>query len=303
MQDWQDYEVIVVDDGSDEIVLEQYHKIISQFDERFSLYTPSAPSASGTGPSIARNRGIQRARGEFIAFLDDDDIWLLPDHLQVAVDALRGNDADYYFTNIRCEPQNTRWSGWIPDPRALSSGKQVLEKPPVYDVPAMVMGALMRKCTVHLDVSVIRRSLLLELEGFWYGIRFSEDWNLMYRVADWARRILYRPDCTASYELHHGTSVTQSEAGFSQKCQELLSQWHAWMYCSKPLFRKAARSRSSWFLRKISQDMLAQGFYGDSIRTAGQAFFAHASARNGAHLCLTTWQVLFRTLFSRRSHL
>jgi glycosyltransferase involved in cell wall biosynthesis len=303
MQDWQDYEVIVVDDGSDAAVLDQYCKTFSQFDERFILYTPSAPAASGTGPGIARNRGIQKARGEFIAFLDDDDIWLLPDHLRVAVEAMRRYEADYYFTNIRCEPQGSRWVGWIPDPLALSTGKQVFENPAVYDVPSVVLAQLTRKFLVNLDVSVIRRSLLLEIEGFWYGIRFSEDWNLMFRVADRARRILYRPDTAASYELPQGNSVTLTEASFSQKSQEALSQWHSWLYCSKPLFRKSARLRTSWFLRKLSQEMLAQGFYGDAVRTAGQAIFTYASARNCANLFLTTWQAFFRSLFPRRSRL
>jgi hypothetical protein len=216
---------------------------------------------------------------------------------------MRRYEADYYFTNIRCEPQNTRWVGWIPDPQTLTAGKQILEKPAVYDVPTFVMAALTRKCAVHLDVSVIRRNLLLELEGFWYGIRFTEDWNLMFRIADRARQILYRPDIAASYELPQGNSVTLTELSFSQKVQELFSQWHSWMYCSKPVFRKSARLRTSWFLRKLSQEMLAQGFYGDAVRTAGQAIFTYASARNCANLCLTTWKALFKTLFSQGSHL
>src|SRR4051812_39458766 len=63
-------EVIVVDDGSTDQTREMLQKTFS-LDPRFKYVY----QANG-GVSAARNRGLREARGEFIAFLDSDDIWL-----------------------------------------------------------------------------------------------------------------------------------------------------------------------------------------------------------------------------------
>ena len=69
----KDFELIVVNDGSDD----GSEKIIERFnDERIRLI-----SQENKGVSAARNTGIIRSKHEFIAFLDADDEWL-PDHLE-----------------------------------------------------------------------------------------------------------------------------------------------------------------------------------------------------------------------------
>jgi glycosyltransferase involved in cell wall biosynthesis len=66
-QTFCDFEVIVVDDGS----TDNGPSIVAQYpDSRFQLITQS-----NAGPGPARNAGIERAQGEFIAFLDADDEW------------------------------------------------------------------------------------------------------------------------------------------------------------------------------------------------------------------------------------
>src|SRR4028119_1061372 len=71
-QTYSDYEIIVVDDGSTDntrSVLEPYfHRIHYIYQEN-------------QGASAARNRGLQEARGKFVAFLDADDFFLLPSKL------------------------------------------------------------------------------------------------------------------------------------------------------------------------------------------------------------------------------
>ncbi|MBM2835200.1 MAG: glycosyl transferase [Candidatus Brocadiaceae bacterium] len=72
-QSYQDYEIIVVDDGSTDgtrDVLEPYRDRIRY------MYQDNK------GVSAARNTGIQESRGEWIAFLDSDDEWL-PNKLEI----------------------------------------------------------------------------------------------------------------------------------------------------------------------------------------------------------------------------
>lgn len=66
-QTFQDFEIVIVDDGSTDHSAE---KVLEISDSRIRLI-----SQSNAGVSVARNRGISEADGEFIAFLDADDVW------------------------------------------------------------------------------------------------------------------------------------------------------------------------------------------------------------------------------------
>jgi glycosyltransferase involved in cell wall biosynthesis len=76
-QTYTDYELIVVDDGSVDGTLEQ----VSRFGDRVSLI-----SQPNQGVPVSRNTGIRHARGEFVAFLDGDDLWE-PEKLECQVAA------------------------------------------------------------------------------------------------------------------------------------------------------------------------------------------------------------------------
>ncbi len=72
-QTYQDFEIIIVDDGSTDHSVKEVAKML---DPRIRLI-----HQSNAGVSAARNRGIEEARGEYIAFLDADDEWK-PDYLK-----------------------------------------------------------------------------------------------------------------------------------------------------------------------------------------------------------------------------
>jgi glycosyltransferase involved in cell wall biosynthesis len=76
-QEYRPIELIVVDDGSTDTTAE----IVGSFKEVIYLYQ------SNQGVSGARNKGISVARGEFIAFLDSDDLWT-PNKLTLQIDWL-----------------------------------------------------------------------------------------------------------------------------------------------------------------------------------------------------------------------
>ena len=81
-QTFTDFEVIVVDDGSAEKEAEQ---VCSKFGFCRYVWIPN----SG-GPATPRNRGIELALGEYIAFVDDDDLWI-PEKLELQVEILDSN--------------------------------------------------------------------------------------------------------------------------------------------------------------------------------------------------------------------
>ena len=79
----EDWELIVVDDASSDGTLD----IVAEFQRRDSRIRLVAEDANH-GPADARNRGLDQARGDLIAFLDSDDSYL-PDHFEMHLRALR----------------------------------------------------------------------------------------------------------------------------------------------------------------------------------------------------------------------
>jgi len=69
-QTWRNIEIIVIDDASDDDTLAKVREIIT--DINIIVIHNESPK----GGAVARNQGIERASGKYIAFLDDDDTWL-----------------------------------------------------------------------------------------------------------------------------------------------------------------------------------------------------------------------------------
>ena len=66
-QEWAGLQIVVADDGS----TDDTREVVSRYGDKLEyFFQPNA------GQAAARNRALERARGEFIAFLDSDDLWL-----------------------------------------------------------------------------------------------------------------------------------------------------------------------------------------------------------------------------------
>lgn len=85
-QTYTDYEVIIVDDGSTDgsaDIVREYVRTLQIDDFKFQIL-----SQQNSGVSAARNRGIIEAKGEYVAFLDADDLWT-KDYLETVVALIR----------------------------------------------------------------------------------------------------------------------------------------------------------------------------------------------------------------------
>lgn len=92
MQSFQDFEIMVIDDGSPNTLTEDLCN-------EYAKVTYIRIENSG-GPAKPRNTGIKHAKGEYIAFVDDDDIWL-PEKLEKQVKVLE-NNPDFGLVHSFC---------------------------------------------------------------------------------------------------------------------------------------------------------------------------------------------------------
>lgn len=163
-QTYRDFELIVVDDGSTDATPE----LLAGYAAKWAWMTWFRQENAGV--ATARNRAIERTRGDLIAFQDADDIWL-PEKLAEQVPLLDGNPTtDLVFADSTFFP---------PDPD--SPGSLFQQKPPQR---GRVLQKLLMGCFVLLGTVVVRKSALLEAGGFVDGQTPYEDVDLILRLAE-----------------------------------------------------------------------------------------------------------------------
>ncbi len=98
IQSYTNIEVIVVDDNTDILFSKQVKTICDEFNMQIKIKL-IRDGQGGHGSAKARNLGIQAARGEYIAFLDDDDIYL-PLKIERQIAEMQKGDADFSATDL-----------------------------------------------------------------------------------------------------------------------------------------------------------------------------------------------------------
>jgi len=163
-QTYRDFELIVVDDGSTDATPD----LLAQHAAMWPWMTWFRQENSGV--ATARNRAIERARGNLIAFQDADDIWL-PEKLAEQVPLLDRNPAtDLVFADSAFFP---------PDP--ASPGSLFQQKPPQR---GRVLQRLLMGCFVLLGTVVVRKSAISEVGGFVDGQTPFSDVDLILRISE-----------------------------------------------------------------------------------------------------------------------
>ena len=247
-QTFDDYEVIVVDDGSSSDVIDRYRQMMVEVGHRYRLLEVNSPGGRRLGPSVIRNLGIHAAQGEYIAFCDDDDYWCRPDYLFMAAEALLKTDADLHFANQRILSGDTV----VAESSFINVEATLKPEDRVSDLPAYrvkLRQILSFPDYAHLNITIARKKLLEQIGGFWEETRYAEDVDLFVRLCDQAQGILFRPDVCSTHNApvqHDRESASKAVGDVNRRLLENSVYWHLLANCSDTeALRYAQRSLAS----------------------------------------------------------
>jgi hypothetical protein len=226
------------------------------------------------GVAAARNSGIEAARGRWVAFLDDDDVWA-PDKLASQLAAATASGRGWIYTGeVHVDLEL----------RLLGGG------PPLLPEEALRLLGSVNSIPAGGSTVLVRADLLAAAGPFDTSLRRTEDWDMWIRLARTGP-----PDCVsrplAGYRHHRGNARTDPAPMVTEPA--LLARRHGIAVDSRAMLRRAAwtclqdgrrAAAASYYLRAAARGDLR------SVARAGVAL-AHPAVGRGEVYRLLDWPV------------
>lgn len=161
-QTFTDFEIILVDDGSND----NTHIIVDDYIKKHEEINFKHYYQENVGPSEARNLGISKATAKYIAFLDSDDSWV-SNKLEIQIKLMEGNKIDILGSNINIVETN---------------GKIILKYFVKSQLEYISFYQLLFKHYFYTSSVVIRKKVLDNIGGFPKKQKYAEDTLLFAKI-------------------------------------------------------------------------------------------------------------------------
>lgn len=196
-------EIIVVDDGSTDNSRSIVERFISEHPES-NIRLITQPNS---GVSVARNRGIEEAKGEYVALLDADDWWLSNYIGEVCRLMEYYPDCDAYSTAFDVVNGNRHSRAYVPTTEGIISPTD---------------EALKGRYPIIPSSATLRRSTLQRCGGFPEGMRIGEDQWLWVRMIQHKAQFAYSPLSLVRYS--RSASNRSASIYRSEKCRYTIAE-------------------------------------------------------------------------------
>ncbi|GMU65515.1 MAG: hypothetical protein AMXMBFR36_17890 [Acidobacteriota bacterium] len=182
-QTYRPLEIVIVDDGS----TDETPTVIAELEQANPAVVRSIRQTN-LGPGAARETGRKAARGEYLQFLDSDDL-LLPRKFELQVAALQaeGRPSTCYGRTNRVRPDGT-----VEGP-ARETGRRL---------DSMFPEITVRR--LWITATPLYLSRVCELAGGWAPLRLDEDWEFETRIACVEQRLVYVEEAVCVHRDHTG---------------------------------------------------------------------------------------------------
>lgn len=194
------FEVIVIDDGS----TDDSRDVIQSFGNKVKLLCQE-----NQGPGAARNAGLKAANGEFVQFMDSDDLASL-NKLEVQAYAMRQLNADISY------------GPWIKisfDGQRVIPENHVLQSKPVPGEKSLLHWFL-TNWSIVFQTCLFRRSFLLDVGFYRTDMFLAEDLEFFTRILLKRPKIIFTPESLVLYRLHTINKLTESGTEDMKKAQD-----------------------------------------------------------------------------------
>ena len=249
-QTYQDFEIIVVDDGS----TDNTEEIVKSFNDERIRYIRHEKNK---GAPAARNTGIKLAKGKYIGLLDDDDEWL-PEKLEKQMSKFQNSS----------EKVGVIYSGFFYV--SEKSGKIVSEIIPL--LRGEVYANLLKGCILGSPTPLIKKRCFQKAGFFDETLPSCQDWDMWIRLSKYCD-FDFVPDILAKHHVHGGQISVDLNAKIVAR-EKLIEKY--WVDLSKNsqafsvilkrlgiLYSLAGNQGKGrkYFLKSIKQSPLQKGSY------------------------------------------
>ena len=187
-QTFTDFEVVIVNDGSPDTV--ELERALGPYMNRIRYI-----KQENRGAGAARNEGVRAARGEFVAFLDADDLWM-PDYLKEQLKFLREQKCDLVCADAL-------HFGDSPLAGMTYMEAFMENAPPTGEVT--FLGLVGAEQSLITSGVLARREPILQVGLFDEGLRNSQDFDLWLRLVRHGSRLAYQRRVLLRYRYHENS--------------------------------------------------------------------------------------------------